>query len=204
MKKLTEKQAAVLHYISSYMHEYGRAPSYSDIGKQFKVSSTAASNTVRSIVKKGYLEKKDRSLRSLALPLKIREKKENIAVDLYRREPTASELDSNEQAADHCYIPRFLEDDDCFAFCVTSESMIGAGINPGDIAIMSRKTDKLKDGDIVLALGSGQSADEIELRTFRGIANGAILSPDNVAMGERRVTKVLVYGILVRLERSYR
>ena len=31
MKGLTDKQAARLRYITSYMEEYGRSPSYNDI-----------------------------------------------------------------------------------------------------------------------------------------------------------------------------
>ena len=47
MKGLTDKQAARLRYITSYMEEYGRSPSYNDIAEHFGISATAAHNTVR-------------------------------------------------------------------------------------------------------------------------------------------------------------
>ena len=204
MKGLTDKQAARLRYITSYIEEYGRSPSYNDIAEHFGISATAAHNTVRSLVKKGLLEKKEHNLRSLSLPRKERDRKENITIPLFASEPTVSVLESHGEADDVHYIPRSMEMLDCFAFTVHSESMAGAGINPGDIAVMTRRTETLRDGDIVLALGSGSSEDKLELRTYRGVPNGAILSPDNVAMGERRVIKVVVFGILARIERNYR
>ena len=75
MKGLTDKQAARLRYITSYMEEYGRSPSYNDIAEHFGISATAAHNTVRSLVKKGLLEKKEHNLRSLSLPRKERDRR---------------------------------------------------------------------------------------------------------------------------------
>lgn len=204
MKGLTDKQTERLRFITSYIEKNGRSPSYNEIAMHSGISATAAHNAVRSLVKKGFLEKQDGNLRSLTLPKKERDKKENISIPFYSQEPTVSELEENAHADDVRYIPRNMENLECFAFTVRSESMTGAGINPGDTAIMSRKTELLRNGDIVLALGSGNTEDKLELRTYRRVANGAILSPDNVAMGERRVIKVVIFGILVRIERNYR
>ena len=66
MKGLTDKQAARLRYITSYMEEYGRSPSYNDIAEHFGISATAAHNTVRSLVKKGLLEKKEQAAKRAA------------------------------------------------------------------------------------------------------------------------------------------
>ncbi len=201
MKDLTERQQKRLEFIVKHIEQEGRSPSYAEIGKRFGISSTAAHDAVTALVKKGYLDRKEKNLRALTLPKAERERRENISIRLYDREPRTEELEDDVLTEQSCYIPRSMESLGCYAFIVRSESMTGAGIIPGDIAIMARIP--YKDGDIILAEGSGDADDTMELRVIRSVPNGAILSPENLEMSERKLGSVKVHGVLVRIERTY-
>ena len=92
--------------------------------------------------------------------------------------------------------------DGAYAFIVHSESMKDAGIMPGDIAILSQSTDKVRNGDIVLA-DSGENNERLELRRYRKLPDYVLLIPDNAIMGIRKSNSVKVYGILIAIRRDY-
>ncbi len=204
MKNLTERQAEILSYISTYMLDNGRSPTLQEIGNQFGFSAIAARDAVNALIKKGYLEKKESSLRSISFPYKERIRRENLPIPFYNSEPSFSQLESGKE--DHTvFIHRFLAERNAYAFRITSESMRNAGILPGDIAVMLKADGEVKNDDIILA-SYGDDDKPMELRRFHPIGSlYAELWPDNDTMGIIKVMKsnIVVAGILAYIWRNF-
>lgn len=86
-----------------------------------------------------------------------------------------------------------------FALRVRGESMLGAGILPGDIVIV-RKDAPVANGDIVVALVD----DEATVKRYRrGTAGRVELHPENAAFEVivRRATEVLLLGKVIEVRR---
>ena len=201
MKKLTERQKEILDYISAYILTNGRSPSLREIGEAFGFSHIAARDAVSALVKKGWLEKKDNGLRSLAFPQDERLKRENNAVPYYKHEPTIEELEDGTEI--NIYIPRTLNAS--YVFRVTSESMHNGGILPGDYAVMTESTLQNADGNITLAY-YGDDEKTPELRILKRIGNGyALLIPDNDTMGVIKAAEssLRILGRLISIRRDY-
>lgn len=89
--------------------------------------------------------------------------------------------------------------DALFALRVRGESMLGAGILPGDIVIV-RKDAPISNGDIVVALVD----DEATVKRFRRGTGGRIeLHPENSAFEVivRRASEVLLLGKVIEVRR---
>ena len=204
MKNLTERQAEILSYISTYMLDNGRSPTLQEIGNEFGFSAIAARDAVNALIKKGYLEKKESSLRSISFPYKERIRRENLPIPFYNSEPSFSQLESGKE--DHIvFIHRFLAEKNAYAFRITSESMRNAGILPGDIAVMLKADGEVKNDDIILA-SYGDDDKPMELRRFHPIGSSyAELWPDNNTMGIIKVMKsnIVVAGILAYIWRNF-
>ena len=199
MKDLTEKQQRILVFIVEYLSENGRSPSYNDIASYFGFSEKAAYDAVLALIKKGRLEKDEGRLRSIALPKAERENMGTLAVPFFMEEPSPEDI-SGKRCCGFSYIEGKYAELDCFAFRVTSSSMIDAAILPGDTAIVAgAKT--VRDGDIVLAYCPGDDRPS-ELRRLRKIPGFFLLFPDNASMGTIKTTEAQILGVLMGIRRD--
>jgi len=89
--------------------------------------------------------------------------------------------------------------DSLFALRVRGESMLGAGILPGDIVIVSKDA-SFTNGDIVVALVD----DEATVKRFRRAAGRVELHPENPAFDVivRRAQDVLLLGKVIEVRRQ--
>lgn len=68
MKKLTDKQAAILTYIKGYIVSYGYSPIAKDIQSKFGYASqNAALEHLNAIEKKGYIRRTPKIARSIVV-----------------------------------------------------------------------------------------------------------------------------------------
>lgn len=86
-----------------------------------------------------------------------------------------------------------------FAVRIAGESMTGAGLFPGDIAIVNRAKMPVA-GHIVLALLDG----EFTIKRYRPRAGGAVLHPENPAFPDILVTEGMQFEIWGVITRSIR
>jgi repressor LexA len=94
---------------------------------------------------------------------------------------------------------RARADDSLFALRVRGESMLGAGILPGDIVIVSKDA-PVANGDIVVALVD----DEATVKRLRRAAGRVELHPENPAFDVivRRAQDVLLLGKVIEVRRQ--
>ena len=187
------------------MLSHGRSPTLREIGEEFAFSHSAAHCVVASLVSKGYLEKGENELRSLAFPLEERKERENVPVPFFSSEPTLQEVEEN-STAETIFAVRALADRNIFAFRVASESMKNAGILPGDIALMERNVPKAENDDIILPSFTDDNR-PLELRRFHPAGSEYVeLWPENDTMGIIKVTRqnLCIAGRLIGIQRDYK
>jgi repressor LexA len=104
---------------------------------------------------------------------------------------------------DYLPLPRDVvgsKDDDLFILQVTSDSMTGAGILPGDWVVVRRLFQAPKNGDIVAAEVDGAEA-EITVKTYLKPGRDIVLMPQNPAWPAMLGNKALIRGKVVAVLR---
>ncbi len=166
MEGPTGRQFLVLEELHRATEEQGFPPTVEEIRTALKVASTAGVfNHLKALVLKGYLVRTSATSRQYVLT--------KLARHLLGLKPSDPNLDANtvaipvlgkvaagapilavEQAEDAVRIDPFLLEGrgrDTFALRVKGESMIGDGINDGDLLFV-RRTPAARPGQIVVAL----------------------------------------------------
>ncbi len=151
MKKLTDKQRAILEFIRQKITQRGHSPTIREIGEKFGISST---NGVRlhlnALIRKGYLRKHPFISRGLELTRSLMG--EVSRLPLVGSVPAGLPIDAIEnQEGEIAVDESFLPKGDKFTLRVTGDSMKDAGIHDGDIVIV-QKQQVAQKGDIIVAI----------------------------------------------------
>ena len=175
-QELTPKQHKVLKFIRERIHR-DIPPTIREIARALGFSSTG---TVRdylsALEKKGYLKRKNNLARSIEL-----------LIDTFNKIPIIASIAAGKPDLAYEDIQGYLELDrvlpqgalgqgDIFALRVKGESMIGAGIMDGDIAVI-RKQKTAANNEIIAALLENN---EVTLKRFKTKGSKAFLAPANV------------------------
>jgi repressor LexA len=153
---LTDRQRAVLDFISHSIEERGYPPTLREIGEHLGIRSTNGVNDhLKALEKKGYLEREDlksRALRPISLD-GAGPTGQMIEVPILGRVAAGEPILAVEQAEDTVKVDRFFlgQNREVFALKVKGDSMIEAGIFDGDF-IFVKKQLSAKRGDIVVAM----------------------------------------------------
>lgn len=166
MQKLTERQQAVLSYISESIDSRGFPPTLREIGNHLGIRSTNGVNDhLRALERKGYLTREDmksRTLRptDLARPSAPRissrggSDTSTVTVPIMGRVAAGSLTEAVEQQTDTFQIDASLigtQRGDVFGLRISGDSMIEAGIHDGDFVFVRRQPNANR-GDIIIAL----------------------------------------------------
>jgi len=153
---LTTKQENVLHKIKSFHEQFDRYPSYREMAESLGgLSLGAIQDHIKALVKKGCLEKEGRYFRLCSLI----ESKDCVDLAFLGtvaagslHEAFENPVESRKVAKDFLYSLGLTENDfsQVFSLVVEGESMLKAGILPGDEAYILKSSD-CRSGDIVVA-----------------------------------------------------
>ena len=154
---------------------------------------------------------KARAIEILKLP-NIKEKPSNervkainthvVELPLVGRIAAGLPIEAIEDGKDSLYVPKVLtRGSDSFVLEVKGESMIDAGINDGDLAII-KKQSTANNGDIAVAL---TNENEATLKRFRKRGDTIALEAANEAFETRIYSagQISIQGILIGLIRQY-
>lgn len=197
---MTPKQKKVLDYIKNYIKEKGCSPSYREIGKALKLSSSSTIHAYIKILKEeGYLEAlaKARSIMPYDLNLE-----EVIRIPLLGVVSAGAPIEVYEYK-EHIVIPKKLvarNGGKLFALRVMGESMIDEGIFDGDYVICEKGI-QVKNGDNVVALLPDTG--EILLKKFFKRSNYIELVPRNKKLLPIKTKNVEIQGIVRAVIRKY-
>lgn len=167
MRPLTKRQREILDYILETIEQFGRFPSYRDIGAHFGLTSPATvSQHLEALATKGALKRQGRHYTPAdAL-------RHDRGVPIVGRVAAGSPITAVENIEDQIRWDQ-LGGEGCFAVRVVGDSMIDEGIYEKDLAVVQPRED-VRNGELVVAyVGEDQEATvkryyrrqgEIELR----------------------------------------
>lgn len=193
MQKLTERQRAVLTFISASIDERGYPPTLREIGNHLGIKSTNGVNDhLRALERKGFLTREDMKSRTLRLvrspdglsstpppPEPEVDDTDMVEVPILGRVAAGLLQEAIEHPEDTVRIDRMLvgRGGDVFGLRIVGESMIEAGIHDGDYVFV-RKQLTAGRGDVVIVL----VGDEATCKYFFPERDYIRLQPANAAM----------------------
>jgi repressor LexA len=215
MQKLTDRQRAVLDFISQSIASRGYPPTLREIGNHLGIRSTNGVNDhLRALERKGYLTREDMKSRTLRLVREtdsapapsegLLEELDLIEIPVIGRVAAGALAEAIETTEDRVHVDRMLVGGarDVFGLRIVGESMIEAGIHDGDFVFV-RKQLTAERGQIVIALVGDEATckyyfperDHIRLQP----ANSQ-MAPILVPKGDFRSTSIL--GVVVGIYRK--
>jgi repressor LexA len=201
-KELTARQREILAYIEQFIDVESYPPTMDEIGQAMGIrSKNGVNDHLVALRKKGYIERSSRARSIRVLRGTGNERGSSPALVPILGRVAASEPTLSEQFVEG-YLPVTpdLAKGGSFALKVDGESMIEAGILPGDVVIV-RHGDVPHDGDVVVALVDNETTIK---RFFR--KNGDVeLRPANsrmypITVAEERVS---IQGVVRALQRRF-
>lgn len=199
MKKLTEKQQQIYDYILSFSEEFGYPPSVREIGEAVGLKSPSTVHFhMKGLKAAGLISQAEGKTRAISITGggDGRPRRDQIPVlgNVAAGSPILAEecieeyltFDTDGLAGEH------------FALRVRGESMLGAGILPGDLVIV-RQQQEVRNGDIVVALFE----DEATVKTLRRKGGQTWLMPENDDYDPIDGTFAQILGKVVAVVRRY-
>lgn len=206
---ITRRQKEVLDFIASYQVEHGYSPSYEEIARGMKLASIATVHKhISALHAKNYLQRGHNQSRSVDVsPRYLQEQRRNrfegmLEVPVLGSIAAGQPVTSFDGAASTVSFADFVGHKDTYALKVRGNSMIEDHICEGDM-ILVEKADRVRDGEIVVALVGGT---ESTLKRFYQEPGGMIrLQPANSSMAPMRypAADVEVQGRLLAVLRKY-
>ena len=161
--KLTDRQEEILIFIQQFTSENGYPPTLREIGKHFQISSTfGVKRHLEALVKKGHINIESNASRGISMIRKVQDELTEssfndesvfIKIPVLGRVAAGLPITAIENMEGSLVVdPMFLKKaEDAFALRIRGDSMINAGINDGDLVIVS-PNEQSRNGDIVVAM----------------------------------------------------
>lgn len=201
METPTEKQQAVLDFVTDYFDRSGTSPTLREISEHIGTKGTATALLhLDALERKGYIKRRDKNSRNIILP----DRGNSVAVPLIGRVKAGPLTLASEDIEGYYRLDKsWVRSNGCFLLRVEGDSMIGDHILNGDLALI-RPQNTADEGDIVVAM---VGEDDATLKRFyRNKIIGAILleasNPDcpSYVVGPDVVT---IIGKLVKTIRNF-
>jgi len=201
MKELTERQKEVLSFITSYIKKHSYSPTVREIAEHFSISVKGAHDHITALKRKGYIKQTDKRPRTMGLTHGMPDTySEMIKIPLLGSVaagiPIQVEENFNGEIGFHRSMLR--KNKEHFALLVKGDSMSGAGINDGDVAIIE-KQETARNGEIVAVLVEDAAA----IKRFYKENSRIKLQSENPDYPPRYSQDVRILGKLVTIVRSY-
>jgi repressor LexA len=204
MKDLTPRQKDVLSFITGYIAIHAYPPTIREIGDHFAISVKGAYDHVEALRKKGFIRLGDKRSRTIEI---IRGDDDSKSVNapvimvpllgtVAAGKPILSE--ENWEGSIPIHHTLLKKNAQYFALKVRGDSMTGAGIADGDVAVIERQ-DFAENHEIVVALVD----DAVTLKRFFKEANRVRLEPENTAYKPIYTQNTRILGRLAHIIRSY-
>ncbi|MDZ7833392.1 MAG: transcriptional repressor LexA [Desulfobacterales bacterium] len=201
---LTAKQQQLLDYFQDWIAESGDSPSLRQAAQDLAVSHTAVAQTLNRLEEKGFLKREGRYGRTVHL---INQAGQPAGLHRWREVPVIGRITAGlpmyaqQEWEDSIVIDADIyKGENLFALRVKGDSMVNAGILPGDLAICSPRQ-YASDGEIVVALINGEDA---TVKRFHARPDHIILKPENPAYESvrYRFDEILVQGKVIGIQRG--
>jgi repressor LexA len=206
-----DKKGQIYRFIRSEISSKGLPPTIREIGRRFDISST---NGVRYFLGKleaeGKIERRNWTARGIKVARAYRDdaapaEYTNVrSIPILGRVPAGKPVVSEENIEGTILLDdKLARGYEVFAVKVRGDSMIGAGINDGDIAVVKQNLAPTP-GDIVVALLD----DEVTLKRLVKRDKSLILKPENdqypeINLSELSHKEIRMLGTVISIVRQY-
>lgn len=204
LMSLTARQQELLDYIREYQLQNGASPTLKEMRVFLGVSSdNGILKHLHALEKKGELTRAKRA-RGVNLLADIKEKmvrKADIALPLYGSVPAGAATLEEQVPDTWVSVAENLvtEPESCYLLKVRGDSMLGAGILPGDTVVVNFYRTP-KPGDIVVALIDGESTVKRLVQEGKYV----YLKAENPAYHDLHpVSELSIQGVVAALIRNY-
>lgn len=201
MREITPRQRQVLEFVTAYIDSNGYPPAQREIAAHLQISGTLPiGKHLTALEKKGYL-KRDAVSRGIVLTAPL---SRSVSLPIIGTVRAGQLSPAIEDIQGYFSVDQLaVKGSDCFFLRVSGDSMIGAGIFDGDLALV-RPQAVAQNKDTVVAMVDGEAT----LKWFYKERNRIRLQPANPNMaaiiirpGEGEVSIVgKVIGVYRRLE----
>lgn len=175
--KLTSKQQQIYDYICSFTDEHGYPPSVREIGAAVNLKSPSTVHFhLKGLEEAGMIAKSAGKTRAISLPNRTAEETEPPAnkVPIVGNVAAGTPILAEECIEDYLDFDTNGVTGEHFALRVRGESMLRAGILPGDLVVV-HKQESFRNHDIVVALFE----DEATVKTLMRKNGKTWLLPEN-------------------------
>jgi repressor LexA len=209
---LTKRQREIYDYVVGYVDRRGYPPTVREIGEAVGLASPSTVHAhLANLERAGYLKRDPTKPRALELARPERRDvapSERLAAAAPRDEvpklPLVGEIAAGgpllaeENIEDYVAVPEPVSrGGEEFLLRVKGDSMVEAGILPGDYVVVQRQQDA-RNGDIVVALaGEDEAADEATVKRFFREDGRVRLQPENEALAPLFPAHVRILGKVV-------
>jgi len=200
---LTKRQQEIFEFIKRYTAGHGYPPTVRDIGKAVGLASSSTVHAhLANLEKLGLLRRDPTKPRAIELLDRAVEQVKSIVrpegLPLIGQVAAGSPLLAEENVEEYVSVPQLAGGEEGeYVLRVRGESMIEAGILPGDYVVV-RPQDTAVDGEIVVAL----MGEEATVKRFFRESDHIRLQPENASMEPIRSRDVKILGRVVGLFRS--
>jgi repressor LexA len=207
---LTPMRRKILEYIVTCQRERNFPPTIREIAAHVGLNAPATvANHIEVLKKAGYIESNPKQPRTLTVRLDADTSIPDASVTTIRQIPFVGDVAAGtgviaaENHHEFMSLPeQFAGRGESFVLQVRGESMIEAGILPGDYVVVQRDATAQK-GEIVVA---GIPDDEATIKRYYPQGSRVVLKPENSAMEplEFDAADVVLFGRVVSVLRSYK
>ena len=205
---LTHRQQEIYDFVVSYAQKHGYPPTVREIGSEVGLASPSTVHVhLAKLEQAGYIRRDPTKPRALELVgvdrSPPRDAGEVRVLPLLGEIAAGGPLLAEQNIEDYVAVPEPLSrGDDEFLLRVKGESMIEAGIMPGDIVVVHRQP-TAENGDVVVALAGGdEAADEATVKTYYRERGRVRLQPENSSLEPLYPEHVQILGKVIGLFRK--
>ena len=195
MKELTERQKEIFSFIAGYINKHSYPPTIREIAEYFQMSVKGAYDHVAALKRKNFIKQEGKRSRTMELTQEKNEENSGKLVKIpivgtvAAGTPILSE--ANWEGTITLHQSALKKNRVYFAVKVRGDSMSGAGIMDGDIAIIEKRH-VVENGEIALAAVD----DAFTLKHFYKIENHRI----KLVAENPKYKPMIIQGEHVRLE----
>lgn len=205
MASLTRKQQQIYDYILSFTNEHGYPPSVREIGAAVGLKSPSTVHFhMKGLEEAGVIVKAEGKTRAISLPGVFHGPVVEEEHPYANRVPVLGSVAAGSPILAQECVEDYLTFDtqglagEHFALKVRGESMLNAGILPGDLVVVHRQQE-VRNGEIVVALFE----DEATVKTYQRKDGHIWLLPENPEYQPIDGTYAEIIGKVIAVVRRY-
>lgn len=197
VEKLSPREEQILSFITDTIAKKGFPPSVREIGKAVGLASPSSVYAhLQQLEKKGILRRQKGKKRALEVIHPLLQAPKVIKVPIVGSVAAGQPILAQENIEGYFPLPADFVTGEVFLLKVKGDSMQGAGIFPGDYAIV-RRQNEVQNGDIAVVL----LENEATLKRFYQEKDQVRLQPENPLYSPILLSHVHVLGRVVGLIR---